>query len=226
MTDNNQLDRAARLLRWMKLAMQAVLIIGMSWAIWRGEIFEAILVFVLTMISFSPIYFSRRYAIVLPPEFEILAIVFLYCTLFLGEFGDFYNRFWWWDAVLHTSSGFLLGLVAFLLVFTLNKNPRADLALSPFFISLFAFTFAVACGAVWEIYEYTMDSLIGTNMQKSGLVDTMWDLIVDSIGAFAMSFLGYGYLKDGRKSFVVDWAIKFLEKNPRFFKDKNNAGPN
>jgi hypothetical protein len=44
--------------------------------------------------------------------------------------------------------------------------------------------FAVAVGAVWEIFDFSMDEPFGTDMQKamfgdpSGLTDTMWDLIV------------------------------------------------
>ena len=67
--------------------------------------------------------------------------------------------------------------------------------LSPVFIAVFAFCFALALGAVWEIYEFTMDSVFGTNMQKymldngtaligqAALQDTMKDIIVDAIGA-------------------------------------------
>ena len=38
-----------------------------------------------------------------------------------------------------------------------------------------------------------MDILFGLSMQKSGVIDTMGDLIVDAIGAGA----GYWYLKRG-----------------------------
>ena len=62
--------------------------------------------------------------------------------------------------------------------------------LSPVFIAVFAFCFALALGAVWEIYEFTMDSVFGTNMQKymldngtaligqAALQDTMKDISV------------------------------------------------
>ncbi|MEA5011474.1 MAG: hypothetical protein VB100_07145, partial [Angelakisella sp.] len=58
-----------------------------------------------------------------------------------------------------------------------------------------------------EFYEFTADGLFGTNMQKFGteagvgfvgraaLIDTMKDLIVDAVGAFVISLLGYISLK-------------------------------
>jgi uncharacterized membrane protein YjdF len=90
-------------------------------------------------------------------------------------------------------------------------------------VALFAFLFAVAVGALWEIYEFGMDQLVGTNMQKpmlgdpSGLTDTMWDLIVDTLGAFAVSAFGWWYMKKGQRSFIEDWIHKFIAKNPRLF---------
>ena len=67
------------------------------------------------------------------------------------------------------------------------------------------------------IFEFGVDQILGFNMQKSGLVDTMWDLIVDSIGAFFASLLGFLYLK-GEKRFSVAVLIeRFVRDNPRFF---------
>ena len=58
-------------------------------------------------------------------------------------------------------------------------------------------------GALWEILEFAIDQTFGTTMQKSGLVDTMWDLIVDGLGALTISILGYGYLSAaGSESFL------------------------
>ena len=37
--------------------------------------------------------------------------------------------------------------------------------------------FAITIGALWEVFEFGMDQLFGLNMQKSGLLDTMGDLI-------------------------------------------------
>jgi hypothetical protein len=36
----------------------------------------------------------------------------------------------------------------------------------PRFVALFAFLFAVAVGALWEIFEFAIDGTFGTQMQK------------------------------------------------------------
>ncbi len=79
--------------------------------------------------------------------------------------------------------------------------------LSPFFIAIFAFCFALAAGAIWEIYEYIFDGLLSLNMQKhtlkngialvgrEALSDTMKDIIVDALSALAVSVVGYYQLE-------------------------------
>ncbi len=66
-----------------------------------------------------------------------------------------------------------------------------------------------------------MSSLLRLNMQKSGLVDTMWDIIVDMGGALTVSIAGYCYMKTGMRSFVEEWIIKFITNNPRLFHESN-----
>jgi uncharacterized membrane protein YjdF len=160
----------------------------------------------------------------IPPEFELLAVAFVFAALFLGEVRGYYVRFWWWDIALHTASGFLLGIIGFLLVHILNEVEKIDVHLKAGFVAFFAFLFAVGIGAIWEIFEFSMDKLFGFDMQKemfgdpSGLTDTMWDLIVDTLGALVISILGYGYLKTARnESFLVRWIHAFIQHNPRLF---------
>lgn len=69
-----------------------------------------------------------------------------------------------------------------------------------------------------------MDQLVGTNMQKpmfgdpSGLTDTMWDMIVNTLGSLAISALGWWYMIRREHSFIVIWIRKFIENNPRLFR--------
>lgn len=175
-------------------------------------------ILVILLITFMPLMLGKRFDVVIPHGFETLAIVFLYMSLFLGEFGDYYNRFWWWDVVLHSGSAFLLGILGFLLVYVLNEKKDVNLDLHPQFIALFAFLFAIGIGTLWEIFEFFMDQVFGLNMQKSGLVDTMWDLIVDVIGAGLIAIVGWGYIKSRETdSFLERWIREFIHKNPHLF---------
>ncbi len=167
------------------------------------------------LMTFLPSLFERNYRISLPAEFEIVIVLFIYTAIFLGEVHGYYTRFWWWDLILHASSGIVLGFIGFLMLYVLyaEKKIRAK----PLTICFFSFCFAMAIGALWEIFEFAMDSSFGLNMQKSGLSDTMWDLIVDAAGAIVASGLGFLYLK-GRRSRMFGKVLEdFRKENPSLF---------
>lgn len=211
--------------RRLRFVLQGILLLGAAGAAWEQQWLTSLLTLAITAVTFAPLVLGRRFRVIIPPEMELLAITFVFAALFLGEIRGYYVRYWWWDMALHTASGFLLGISGFLLVHVLNEKEEIDVHMKPGFVALFAFMFAVGIGAVWEIFEFSMDALFGSDMQKemfgdpSGLTDTMWDLIVDSLGALLISVLGYGYLKTtGNNSFLERWIDEFIRNNPQFFK--------
>lgn len=178
------------------------------------------LAFLVLIITFLPSLIERNYKITFPIEFEILLVFFLYGSLFLGEFHSYYLKYWWWDIFLHTLSGVILALIGFMIIYVLNYEEKVKLKLSPLYFAVFTFSFALALGALWEIFEFFMDNIFGMNMQKTGLDDTMHDLIVDSIGAFFISVLGYFYVRDSKSLMLGGLINKFIDKNPDLFKKK------
>ncbi len=192
-------------------------------AVYEGQWLNALVILAIFILMGLPSLLGKRFDVHIPAEFEMLALVFIFASLFLGEVRNYYQRFWWWDIALHTTSGLLLGVFGFLLVYVLNENDRIDLHMRPRFVAFFAFVFAVAMGAIWEIFEFSMDQFFGMNMQKpmfndpSGLTDTMWDLIVDTLGAAVISIAGYVYMERGRRFIVQRWIHRFIETNPRLF---------
>jgi len=165
-------------------------------------------------LTFLTSILEKRLKVDYPEEFEIVIMLFLFASIFLGEFNSFYYRFWWWDIFLHGISAVILGILAFSLVYILNKEKKVEL--KPVFIALFAFCFAVAGGAVWEIIEFSIDSFLKTDMQKSGLVDTMTDVIVDTAGALIISVIGFLYAK-GHLKFLKFLEEDFMKANPNLF---------
>ena len=191
------------------------ILIAISGAIFNQRwtlLFSSTLILILT---FLPYLFERKYSINLPIEFEFVIILFIYASLFLGEIHTYYTKFWWWDVVLHTSSGIALGFAGFLIMYILYYQDK--IRAKPIWIAIFAFCFGIAIGAVWEIFEFAMDQIFSLNMQKSGLIDTMWDLIVDSIGAMLISFIGYYYIKGKKTPLFTRFLQKFKTENLKYF---------
>jgi len=223
-SEKNSADLPTRVHRGTLIVLQVIMAVELLLVFREGQWVNAFLVMAIMAITLSPAAISRRFRVHIPSEFQVLAVVFVFAALFLGEIHSYYARFWWWDIALHTSSGLLMGILGFLLVYVLNENERVDIHMRPRFVALFAFLFAVTVGTLWEIFEFAMDQIVGTTMQKpmlgdpSGLTDTMWDMIVNALGALTISALGGGYMKRRERSFIEAWIRKFIERNPRLFR--------
>ena len=197
-------------------AIQAVLLLGAGLGIYEGRwstVFVALATWALTL---SPRRFALWLGITLPKSFLLAIVFFIFATLYLGEVADFYERFWWWDMVLHGGSAVGFGLLGFLFIFMLFEGDR--FAAPPFAIAILSFATAVSIGAIWEIFEFAMDQIFGLNMQKSGLPDTMGDLIIDTIGAGLGSGAGYLYLKGQQLGGLGTALDEFVTLNRRWYR--------
>ena len=173
-------------------------------------IFWAIVTFAIT---FLHDYFEKNKKIHIPDILESIIIIFIYAGIFLSARFNLYDDVFWWDVVLHTASGVILGFIGFLLIYKLNS--RHSMNISPLLVAVFAFTFAVTMDVIFEIYEFLMDVIFGTDMQSwnlpertieigrtfqgIGLRDTMSDLIFDTIGALLISVICYFLYKNEKK---------------------------
>lgn len=167
------------------------------------------------IIMMIPRFIEKKKKIDIPDVIEIIYFLFLYCAIYLGEVRNFYYLIPFWDVILHAFSGMMLGALGFILVRFLNDSSFTPIQLSPFFVSFFAFCFAVTSGVLWEVYEFTVDGLFSTNMQKfitsdntvlvgrEALMDTMSDLIVDSVSTLIICGIGYLQLYRWKKYLKV-----------------------
>ncbi len=172
---------------------------------------------------FLPAMLKKRIHLVIPSYMMILYTLFLYGAIYLGEVRNFYYMVPHWDTILHTFSGAMLGALGFSFINFLNNTDRVPINLSPLFVVVFSFCFAVTLGVFWEFYEFIADGILGTNMQKfaleggqalmgrDALSDTMKDLIVDAVGAGVMSVIGFISLKH-KKGWVEKLTLRIGKK--------------
>ncbi len=163
-----------------------------------------------------PAMVSRKSKFEIPTVLYFIYIIFLYCAIFLGEVRHFYYVIPFWDDILHCMSSVMTGLFGFMAVAILNHDTKVRMNLSPFFLALFAFCFSLAVGTVWEIYEFTADEFMGLNMQKfmlkdgtllighDAISDTMKDIVIDCIGAFFATVMGYFSIKN-KKGWIHEY---------------------
>ena len=162
-----------------------------------------------------PSFLEKKFQFEIPKTLYIMYLIFLYCAIFLGEIRNYYYHVPHWDSILHTLSSLMSGAFGFMVVDIINQDKHTSVNLSPLFVAVFAFCFSVTFGALWEIYEFSFDSLLGLNMQKyrlengtllvgsRALYDTMKDIILDTLGALLASLIGFLYLKGGKRKVAV-----------------------
>ncbi len=196
---------------YVNWAIWAILIADTTFALATGKWNVVFISATALALTVAPALFVARYSIRLPMSFLAAISLFVFATLFLGEVYDFYGRYWWWDLVLHGFSAVAFGIIGFLFVFYMFEGDRY--AAPPVAIAFVSFCFAVTIGTLWEIFEFGMDQAFGLNMQKSGLPDTMGDLIVDCAGALIGASVGFLYLKGWLVSGVSQSITHFLRLN-------------
>lgn len=177
------------------------------------------------VLSWVPVLMRARFNFHIPAFLQITATVFIVAHFVLGEVYRFYDYIFLFDKALHMTAGAVISILGFSVVYGFSKTKSGSVRLSPFFVALFSFCFALALLVIWEIFEYAMDSFFGLNMQRwqdvfivdgqiqdapygqgSGIVDTMSDLIVGAVGAAAICFFGGLYVRkypDTTKFFIT-----------------------
>ncbi len=152
----------------------------------------------------------------------------------LGEIFGFFAKVTWWDSLLHTFSGVMLTFLSFSLISLMNDVSNKNFRLNTGFMLLFAFCLTLTIGAIWEIVEYTIDSIFGTNMQRAyislvdgsrgealvgeaALSDTMKDLILDAVGSFCTCIVCFILYK--KRKFNIS-EVKLITRSNFKTKDK------
>lgn len=189
------LDKLARA-DWVwgiSVSMWGLWIIVTAWAMVTGEFSTACFAFITLVASLAPIQIPRHYGVHIPSSLMITIVVFSVSTIWFGEHWDMYETVWWWDLWLH--AGFAFGFTLTSLVILSLSQRTQRIPINPWIMAVLVFCLAVTFGVFWEIFEYTMDTFADTNMQRSGLPDTMTDLITNIVGAIVGAMFGYQYLK-------------------------------
>jgi len=180
---------------YVALILQFVIVVITISALFQSQWLLALSGTAVLILTFTPALIERQLRVPLPVEFTLITCLFLFASFVLGEAGNFYERIWWWDMALHGLSAVITGLIGFLFIYVFYMTHR--IRVEPMYVAILTFGLAVAVGTLWEIFEFLADWFLGLNMQRSGLVDTMTDLMLNSAGAILAAAIGYYYVKNG-----------------------------
>lgn len=178
--------------------------------------------------------------------FFYLLFTFYACGPILGAVYNFYYLTSWWDILLHLLAGTVFAVVGAQLSNVLNKNNQTSYV----FAAVFGVLLSISIAVVWEMFEYSSDTFLGSDMQADtiinvintkinrtdgiadaytnitetyvngqslgingyldiGLIDTMHDMIIETVGALV--YLVY-VLFDKNKHPMISTLEKIGEK--------------
>ncbi|MUW14295.1 hypothetical protein GJ633_06185 [Halorubrum sp. CBA1125] len=130
------------------------------------------------------------------PEWRLtwIAVVLLSITVtvfhFFGLAWRIYTRYWFWDVITHSLSGFGVAAIIYLL------RPATFGTARRLFLFLPVLVFTI--GAVFEVYEYVFREFYYRWSVERYLRDTLEDLVYDTIGAVIFAYFPYTRLVGSR----------------------------
>ena len=145
--------------------------------------YENVFLCVVTLFLFLlPVMIEKVFKVEVPSLLEGIVMVFVFAAEILGEINSYYTRFALWDTMLHVTTGFLAAAVGLSLVVILNRKKVFGLNLSPFFIAMVSFCFSMTIGVLWEFFEFGMDALFHTDMQRDTIITTISSTLLNPDG--------------------------------------------
>lgn len=136
--------------------------------------FENVFTCILCLLLFCvPKMIGKRFSVQIPVFLQVIIMIFIFSAEILGEVNAYYIKIPMWDTMLHTLNGFLMAAIGFSLVDIFNRSERFLVKLSPIFVAIVAFCFSMTIGVLWEFFEFGMDMLFHTDMQKDFFIDAI-----------------------------------------------------
>lgn len=159
------------------------------------------------ILTFVPELFTRFFKIKIPMGVKAFYIIFLFSSQFLGSFLGAYGYLSWWDTMLHTVSGILMGYIALILLITVDRRGLIFKQHQTMLIVLFIIVTSIAGAGIWEMIEFTGDTFLGMNAQLGSLQDTMIDIICGTIGGILYAFY-IGFMLKKKCPCVIDTLLE------------------
>jgi len=151
---------------------------GLVWALWAGQHQTAMEVAVALALMTVPRLLS------LPRAFDLAFALGMTLDAW-GNVVGLFGHYGWFDTLVHFTLTMVAAPTAYLALARLEILPSPELAAwRRRYLGMAVITFLIGAGfeAVYEIYEFAVDQLTGSQLQ-TGNADTMVDLLASSAGA-------------------------------------------
>lgn len=192
----------AQLVFW--IIVRLAMLICAAYSFIHGDVvmgFESVFCFIFTHLwDMFQVFGNGSFIEEVPPLSQTMLNIIIFIGIVIGSYFELFDKIPWFDNMMHIMSGLVCAVFGYdFAVIIQRKKGQCAATLAALFSIMFALSIAVG----WEFYEFLMDSLHGTNLQLAkegaettgidiakyrneygylGLVDTMTDMMMNSIG--------------------------------------------
>lgn len=148
-------------------------------------------------------------------EIYIINLIFMYFASLIGSSFNGYS-IPFFDKILHFSSGICASLLAVILFYIIKKEKKITSRQDYKIFLLFVFNTNLAIAMLWELYEYMMLILFNNdciNHYKTGVHDSMTDMLCALLAGIFIIFLINRYYKHKKKHFLLQLCENFYDQN-------------
>ncbi len=152
----------------------------------------------------------------IPSSVQTYLMIGIWCGSFGGKFLNLYYDFRWWDVILHFIGGAACVFFGYEIVCAILKSRKQTAPMTLVLLASVGFSFLA--GTCWELFEFSFDQVAGIlggypgdaqhwslelalgtpkeltlfdpiNDARWPLMDTMADIVLNSVGAFISYFI-------------------------------------
>jgi hypothetical protein len=186
---------------FVSFLLRLIMIILFFIAVWQSDLNWVFGAGFGLFLTFVPMILERNYHITLPWILEVLIVFALFLHIGGGVLSMYYT-IPLYDKFAHFVSSFLVAFISFAAIYILDEY-WDGLHMDSRAMAFVVIVSTMAFGVIWEFIEFGSDIFFGTNEQW-GLLDTMTDLFVDTVGGVLMAFFGVSLIKSGKWSLLTD----------------------
>ena len=190
---------------WILKALMVLLILM---AVVRGMgawVFGGIIALILCMV---PTFINWKWKATVPVAIDILVTLALLIHIG-GEVTAAYFIMPHYDTLAHFTSSLLIACIAFVAIYALDRYWEG-LSMDIYVMAFFVVIMAMAMGVCWEFSEWASD-IYGGNWAQRGNLDTMGDLLIDTLGGIIMAIIGVLLVKRGKMDKATEGIGKLIE---------------
>ncbi|HPF82763.1 MAG TPA: hypothetical protein PLV83_01130 [Bacilli bacterium] len=161
---------------------------------------------ILPLISIPSIL--RKMKVLLNDSMELIYIIFIVFALVLGSLFKFYDLIYFYDKLVHFTSGILSAVVGIYLLVIFKKYDKNNKV----FNAIFIFFTSLAVASLWEMFEYTSSIVFKVDPQRvltTGVNDTMLDIIMAALASILVIMM-YLYEETNKKNLIIKRFINKL----------------